>query len=58
MIGTVQSGLAAVSLVIPGVITMGIIGVASTVGFKSASVALLIIIMVVFFILNRTKDLD
>ena len=58
VIGTVQSGLATFSVLIPGLMTMGVIAVASTMGFKSASAVLLVIVLLVFLILNRTKRLD
>lgn len=58
VIGTVQAGLAALNLVVSGVITMGIIALSSIVGFKFGSVALLLSVIIVFFIISHTKNLD
>lgn len=57
-IGTVQSGLGALSVVIPGIITMGIVGLASIKGIQLACLPLILIIAIVFFILKQTRNLD
>lgn len=57
-IGAVQSGLAAASIVIPGIITMGIVGLASVRGFKVACLPLLLAVFIVFYILRQTRNLD
>lgn len=46
------------SVVIPGVITMGIVGLASIKGIQLACIPLMLIIAMVFFILKRTRNLD
>lgn len=57
-IGTVQSGLGALSVVIPGIITMGIVGLASIKGIQLACLPLILFIAIVFFILKQTRNLD